>query len=77
MNNEKQIKMFCKNTLLLMRKNGLSEKEMMKIMQIGKVSFNKLKNGIVSKNITVATLLLLCKHFNVSPHKMFDDEFII
>ena len=73
MNNEKQIITFCKNTLILMRKNKLSEKEMMKIMRIGKVSFKKLKSGVLSRNITIDTLMNLCKHFNLFPHEMFNE----
>lgn len=67
-------KTFCQNVLRLMRKNGLSEKEMIEIMQISKVSFNKLKDGFLSNRITVDTLMLLCKRFNVSPHEILDDE---
>ena len=56
-----------------MQKNNLTEKEMMKILNVGTITFENIKNNILSRNITVGTLFLICRCFNVTPSEMFVD----
>ena len=69
--NDTQIVVFCQNIKKLREKNGLSEKEMAKILGIGAISLEKIEQGIIPYRTGVKLIFNISQHFGIEPHKLF------
>ena len=68
---QKEIEVFCQNVKLLRERNGLSEKEMAKILEIGAASLTKIEQGIIPYRVSASIVIKLAQHFSIEPHRLF------
>lgn len=62
---------FCENIRLLRVKNGLTKRQMAKIMGIGIESLNKIERGTVPERLKVEAFLFTANYFNYAPDELF------
>lgn len=62
---------FTHNVMWLRKCNGLSKKEMAKIMGIGVESLNKIENGELPPKMSVEAVFNIQQHFRISPKSLF------
>jgi len=71
MQTDNQIDIFCQNIKTLRINNGLSKKEMTKILGICSTSLAKIEKGILPPRINTIIIFKICKRFNKKPHELF------
>lgn len=63
---------FAKRLTLLRKQNGLSQKEMAKILEISVSTLSKIERGELSPCLSVEILFHIHDHFGIPPHKQLE-----
>ena len=71
MKNENQMIVFCQNVKVLREKNGLSQREMAKIMAISVNSLKKIEEEIMPPRMSVKIIFKLSRYFYIKPCELF------
>ena len=69
-NRHEEITIFCQNIGVLREWNGLSQKEMAKILGIGVVSLAKMEQGIIPPRGGIEVIFRLSQYFKIELHKL-------
>ena len=72
MQNDEYAIIFCQNIKALREKNGISKKEMAKILEVGVKSLSEIEQNILPPRLKVDIISKLSKHFKISPRELFD-----
>ena len=68
--NEKQLKIFCDNVKYLRKSNGISAREMCRILKISTRSLNRLESGEIPPKMSVSVILRVADYFGQRPCRL-------
>ena len=71
--NNKELIAFCQNVKKLRERNGLSKKEMAKILGIGISSLTKIEKGIIPPRTRADVVFKVLFHFKIKSHELFTE----
>ena len=71
---DKEIAVLGKNLYTLRLKNGLTQKEMAKLLKIGVRSLSLLENGVLPPRMTCNIFFCLYEHFGILPEECFEEK---
>jgi len=72
---DKELLVLMKNIKYLRIRNGLTKKEMAKIIGVGIKSLNKIEKEELPKRFTVKILYRIYEHFGILPSKQLEPLF--
>lgn len=72
---DKELLVLMKNIKYLRLKNGLTKKEMAKIIGVGIKTLNQIENEELPKRFTVRILYGISENFGISPSKQLEPLF--
>ena len=61
----------CKNIYFLRKKNGLTQREMARLLNISVYSLSRIERGIVPENFSCEVLFYLAKNFSIEISELF------
>ena len=67
-----ELEVFCKNVYFLRKKNGLTQREMAKLLNISVYSLGRIEKGIVPENLGCEMLFHLTVKFHVKMKELFE-----
>ena len=73
--NDKELLVLMKNIKYLRLKNGLTKREMAKIIGVGIKTLNQIEKEEFPKRFTVRILYGISEHFGILPSKQFEPLF--
>ncbi len=69
---EQSFREFSKRLTLLRKQNGLTQKEMTKILEISVSTLSKIEKGELPPRLSVEILFQIHDHFGIPPHKQLE-----
>ena len=68
------VEILSKNIKCLRKTNGMTKKEMAKLLGIGEGTLSKLENGVLPPRLTVEILFVLEREFDIQAHRFLREE---
>ena len=71
---DKEIQILLQNIKYLRETNGLSKKEMSRVLGISVLTLNKMEQGIMPPSVGVDIVFRLSEKFNIKPCDLFKNS---